>query len=71
LARKAGQPHEPPFDFRCFAADHAGPPRSDPLEVVSLVKRFGSVTAVDGISIELRGGECLGLLGQTEPARAH
>ena len=34
-----------------------------PLEVVSLVKRFGSVTAVDGISIELRGGECLGLLG--------
>jgi ABC-2 type transport system ATP-binding protein len=34
-----------------------------PLEVVSLVKRFGPVTAVDGISLELRGGECLGLLG--------
>jgi ABC-2 type transport system ATP-binding protein len=36
---------------------------SIPLEVVSLVKRFGEVTAVDGVSIELRGGECLGLLG--------
>jgi ABC-2 type transport system ATP-binding protein len=36
---------------------------SIPLEVVSLVKRFGPVTAVDGISLELRGGECLGLLG--------
>ncbi len=36
---------------------------SIPLEVDSLVKRFGQVTAVDGISLELRGGECLGLLG--------
>ena len=36
---------------------------SIPLEVVSLVKRFGQVTAVDGVSLELRGGECLGLLG--------
>jgi ABC-2 type transport system ATP-binding protein len=34
-----------------------------PLEVASLVKRFGQVKAVDGISLELRGGECLGLLG--------
>ena len=34
-----------------------------PLEVDSLVKRFGQVTAVDGVSLELRGGECLGLLG--------
>jgi ABC-2 type transport system ATP-binding protein len=36
---------------------------SIPLEVVSLAKRFGQVKAVDGISLELRGGECLGLLG--------
>lgn len=36
---------------------------SVPLEVDSLVKRFGPVTAVDGVSLELRGGECLGLLG--------
>ena len=36
---------------------------SIPLEVVSLVKRFGPVMAVDGVSLELRGGECLGLLG--------
>jgi ABC-2 type transport system ATP-binding protein len=36
---------------------------SIPLEVVSLVKRFAEVTAVDGVSLKLRGGECLGLLG--------
>jgi ABC-2 type transport system ATP-binding protein len=34
-----------------------------PLKIDSLVKRFGNVTAVDGISLELRDGECLGLLG--------
>jgi ABC-2 type transport system ATP-binding protein len=34
-----------------------------PLEVDSLVKRFGQVTAVDGVSLELRAGECFGLLG--------
>jgi ABC-2 type transport system ATP-binding protein len=34
-----------------------------PLKIDSLVKRFGHVTAVDGISLELRDSECLGLLG--------
>jgi ABC-2 type transport system ATP-binding protein len=34
-----------------------------PLQIEALVKRFGQVTAVDGISLELRSGECLGLLG--------
>jgi len=34
-----------------------------PLKVEGLVKRFGQVTAVDGITLELRSGECLGLLG--------
>jgi len=34
-----------------------------PLRVDALVKRFGGLTAVDGITLELRGGECLGLLG--------
>jgi len=41
-------------------------PTSDsplPLRVDALVKRFASVTAVDGITLELRRGECLGLLG--------
>jgi linearmycin/streptolysin S transport system ATP-binding protein len=33
------------------------------LRVAALVKRFGQVTAVDGITLELRSGECLGLLG--------
>jgi ABC-2 type transport system ATP-binding protein len=36
---------------------------SPPLQVEALVKRFGQVTAVDGITLELRTGECLGLLG--------
>jgi ABC-2 type transport system ATP-binding protein len=34
-----------------------------PLRIDGLVKRFGQLTAVDGITLELRGGECLGLLG--------
>src|SRR5579863_38962 len=34
-----------------------------PLIVGSLIKRFGAVMAVDGISLELRPGECFGLLG--------
>ena len=38
-------------------------PESIPLEVVSLAKHFGQVKAVDGISLELRSGECRGLLG--------
>jgi ABC-2 type transport system ATP-binding protein len=34
-----------------------------PLQIDSLVKRFGELTAVDGISLEVRDRECLGLLG--------
>lgn len=41
----------------------ATPNSSSPLHVAALVKRFGEVTAVDGITLELRSGECLGLLG--------
>ena len=33
------------------------------MRVDELVKRFGQVTAVDGITFDLRRGECLGLLG--------
>jgi ABC-2 type transport system ATP-binding protein len=36
---------------------------SPPLQIEELVKRFGKVTAVDGITLKLRAGECLGLLG--------
>jgi ABC-2 type transport system ATP-binding protein len=34
-----------------------------PLAIDSLVKRFGALTAVDGVSLEVQPGECLGLLG--------
>ena len=34
-----------------------------PLHIEALVKRFAKVTAVDGVTLELRSGECLGLLG--------
>jgi len=33
------------------------------LEVDGLVKRFGDLTAVNGVSLTVRAGECLGLLG--------
>ena len=38
-------------------------PNANPLQIDSLVKRFGAVTAVDGVSLEVRDRECLGLLG--------
>jgi ABC-2 type transport system ATP-binding protein len=34
-----------------------------PVEVTGLMKRFGSLTALDGVSLRLVGGMCLGLLG--------
>jgi ABC-2 type transport system ATP-binding protein len=34
-----------------------------PLQIEGLRKRFGNLTAVDGVSLALNGGECLGLLG--------
>ena len=33
------------------------------IEVRGLVKRYGDVTAVDGLDLEVRRGECFGLLG--------
>ncbi|HVH89398.1 MAG TPA: ABC transporter ATP-binding protein [Terriglobales bacterium] len=34
-----------------------------PLRIEALVKRFKELTAVDGVTLELNSGECLGLLG--------
>ena len=44
------------------------PPEADPahdaaVSAVDVVKRYGELTAVDGISFEVRRGTCLGLLG--------
>jgi ABC-2 type transport system ATP-binding protein len=38
-------------------------PAALPLQIDALVKRFGAINAVDGVSLEVRAGECLGLLG--------
>jgi ABC-2 type transport system ATP-binding protein len=54
------------FKTEAAAASAAAQPAASgvpPLVVDSLVKRFGTVTAVDCISLELRAGECFGLLG--------
>ena len=34
-----------------------------PLQISALVKRFGTLTAVDGVSFDVQDRECLGLLG--------
>jgi ABC-2 type transport system ATP-binding protein len=45
------------------AIEKFGESAAAPLLVEGLVKRFGPVTAVDGVSLTLKAGECLGLLG--------
>jgi len=42
------------------ASSRVAPP---PLQVESVVKRFGAVTAVAGVSLEIPAGACFGLLG--------
>lgn len=39
------------------------PPNAPPLRAENIVKRFGAVTALDGVTVELRQGEILGILG--------
>ena len=41
----------------------APPVAALPIEVSNFVKRFGALTAVDGVSLRLDPGQCLGLLG--------
>ena len=45
------------------ATSSARPEAARPVEVDRVTKRFGEVTALDGVSLALEGGECLGLLG--------
>lgn len=46
-----------------MASALASPASTLPLKVDDLVKSFGMVKAVSGVSLELGAGECLGLLG--------
>jgi ABC-2 type transport system ATP-binding protein len=74
VVRAAARPRKPAVSLRMVdtsssslasasTGDAALAASSSPLRVKALVKRFGAVTAVDGISLELLRGECLGLLG--------
>ena len=44
---------------------------SDPLTVDGVVKRFGDVTAVAGISFSIQPGACFGLLGPNGAGKSH
>jgi ABC-type sugar transport system ATPase subunit len=44
-------------------AGHASPVSGEALRADNIVKRFGPVTALDGVSLALRRGEILGILG--------
>ena len=48
--------------LRCLSTTTI-PAMPAPLEIQSLVKRFGTLTAVDGVSLVVQDRECLGLLG--------
>ena len=43
--------------------NEAVPPESVALQCTGLVKRYGAVTAVNGLDLTVRRGECFGLLG--------
>ena len=58
-----GERHKGDCMNATFTPASPAPVSAFPLQIDSLVKRFGAVLAVDGISLELRSGECLGLLG--------
>jgi ABC-2 type transport system ATP-binding protein len=55
---------EPDRQFPNHASAAQAPPAAPPAaRCLELVKRYGEVTAVDGLDLEVRAGECFGLLG--------
>jgi len=60
-----GRGVDPPRRKRTLRARTNGPPTDRPtaLEAVELTKRYGGVTAVDGVSLRLAEGELLGIIG--------
>lgn len=51
------------MNFPAPAAYYRGMPDDIPLRLCRVVKRFGSLTALDGLDLEVRRGEIFGLLG--------
>ena len=58
----AGEPNASAEDAS-IPAENAGRERSTPLEVEGLEKRFGGITAVDGVSFDVEKGTLTGLIG--------
>jgi peptide/nickel transport system ATP-binding protein len=54
-----------PGPLRPPAAAAGGVPVTPALEVVDLVKRFGAVRAVDGVTLTVATGEVVGLVGES------
>jgi ABC-2 type transport system ATP-binding protein len=52
-----------PVDGRAASIDGASASRGPAIRTVGLTRRFGSLTAVDALSIEVEPGEVFGLLG--------
>ena len=53
------------FTVAAEAADKAGAPPQDVVRLVDLKRRFGATPAIDGISLTVRKGEILGIIGRS------
>ena len=61
MVNYTGTSPKAPAPAGVLSADVSLPASS--LRVIDVVKRFGTLTALDGVSLELKSGECVGLLG--------
>ncbi|MCU4186426.1 sugar ABC transporter ATP-binding protein [Acidiferrimicrobium sp. IK] len=60
---RATSPQIPPEEHRLAGSAGAPLPEARPIDIVSLHKRFGSVSVLRGIDLQLRAGEVVGLMG--------
>ena len=63
IARLFPKSARSPQDASCVESVAVGAAAGDLLEIKGVTKRFGGLTAVDDVSLSLRSGEILGLIG--------